>query len=77
MTIEINYFGMIAEVTGCNSERMSVSEGAISDLKGMLVGKYPALKNKDFRMAQNQELVSEDTLLTGQEIALLPPFAGG
>jgi len=77
MTIEINYFGMLAEVTGCSSENIRVSEGAISHLKGILLEKYPELQNKDFRMAQNQELVSEDTLLTGQEIALLPPFAGG
>ena len=27
--------------------------------------------------SQNQELVSMDTELTGQDIALLPPFAGG
>ena len=68
---------MIAEMTGRSSESMKIAEGTIVDLKVILVGKYPGLKNKDFRIAQNQELVSEDTLLTGQEIALLPPFAGG
>tara|TARA_R110002126_G_scaffold21419_8_gene77423 strand:- start:688 stop:921 length:234 start_codon:yes stop_codon:yes gene_type:complete len=77
MIVEINYFGMIAEITGRSSESMKIAEGTIVDLKVILVGKYPGLKNKDFRIAQNQELVSEDTLLTGQEIALLPPFAGG
>ena len=39
--------------------------------------KYPDFKNKDFRIAQNQELVADTALLTGQEIAVLPPFAGG
>jgi len=77
MTIEINYFGMLADVTGCSLENLSVSAVSISDLKGILVKKYPGLQNKDFRIAQNQELVSEGTILTGQEIALLPPFAGG
>jgi len=77
MNIEINYFGMLAEVTGRNSEVLAFSATPVSDLKEFLFQKYPKLQTLDFRIAQNQELVSEDTLLNGQEIALLPPFAGG
>ncbi|APQ16756.1 MoaD/ThiS family protein [Maribacter hydrothermalis] len=77
MTIEIHYFGMLAEVTGSRSEMVVVTAVSIADLKEFLIGKYPDLLNKDFVIAQNQELVSGDTVLTGQEIALLPPFAGG
>ncbi|WP_233357749.1 MoaD/ThiS family protein [Haloflavibacter putidus] len=46
-------------------------------MKQNLFEKYPELQQKDFKIAQNQELVSDETLLTGQEIAVLPPFAGG
>ena len=49
----------------------------MSGLKEALLDKYPDFKNKDFRIAQNQELVADTALLTGQEIAVLPPFAGG
>lgn len=77
MNIEIKYFGMLAEVTGCTSEILELQEVPLSGLKEVLFEKYPELKTKDFRIAQNQELVSDDTKLTGQEIAILPPFAGG
>ncbi|MAO10552.1 MAG: molybdopterin synthase sulfur carrier subunit [Flavobacteriaceae bacterium] len=77
MDIEIKYFGMLAEVTGCSLETLTLSDTSIAHLKTTLFKKYPGLQQKDFRIAQNQELVNEETLLTGQEIAVLPPFAGG
>jgi molybdopterin synthase sulfur carrier subunit len=49
----------------------------ISELLATLNSKYPDLKNKGFQVAQNQELVTESTEITGQELALLPPFSGG
>jgi len=32
---------------------------------------------KDFQVAQNNEIVTKETLVSGTEIALLPPFSGG
>jgi len=77
MIILVKYFGQIAEVTQKNGEQLEVSEGLISELIEQLNSKYDALKTKDFQIAQNQELVSMETELTGAEIALLPPFSGG
>ncbi|SEQ54956.1 molybdopterin synthase subunit MoaD [Hyunsoonleella jejuensis] len=77
MLITIKYFGQIAEVTQKNEEQIEISGGSISELLSTLITKYSDLKNKDFQIAQNQELVDLDTELTGAEIALLPPFAGG
>jgi len=77
MLITIKYFGQIAEVTQKNEEQIEISEGSISELLSTLNTKYSTLKNKDFQIAQNQELVDLDSELTGAEIALLPPFAGG
>lgn len=77
MKIEVNYFGMLAEVTGCTSEKLEFREVSVAELKQSLFEKYPELQQKDFRIAQNQELVSDETLLTGEEIAVLPPFSGG
>lgn len=77
MLITIKYFGQIAEVTQKEEEQLKVSKGSVSGLLNTLNTKYSDLKNKDFQIAQNQELVDLDTELTGAEIALLPPFAGG
>ncbi|SHG55805.1 MoaD/ThiS family protein [Winogradskyella jejuensis] len=77
MQIDIKYFGMLAEITGCDSEKVESEIQTVADLQKVLLDKYPDFKNKDFRIAQNQELVALETKLTGQEIAVLPPFAGG
>ncbi|MFD2726332.1 MoaD/ThiS family protein [Hyunsoonleella rubra] len=77
MQITIKYFGQIAEVTQKEAEQLEVSKGKISELLNILNSKYDGLKHKDFQIAQNQELVTKETVLTGQEIALLPPFSGG
>ena len=77
MHINIKYLGQIAEVTNKKEESLEFSGNLVSDLLVTLYIKYEALKAKDFKIAQNQELVSFETKLTGDEIALLPPFAGG
>jgi molybdopterin synthase sulfur carrier subunit len=77
MHITVKYFGQIAEVTNIEEESLDFSGSLVSELLEVLNEKYNALKNKDFQIAQNQELVSIETELTGAEIALLPPFAGG
>lgn len=77
MHITIKYFGQIAEVTKLDEESLEFSGSLVSELLEKLSKKYSELKNKDFQVAQNQELVSTETELTGAEIALLPPFAGG
>lgn len=77
MTITVKYFGLIAEITDCEKEVISFSKKDVSGFLELLYHKYPSLKTKDFQVAQNQELVSLDTLITGNELALLPPFAGG
>lgn len=77
MLITIKYFGQIAEVTKKNEEQLEVSGNSISELLEQLYSTYAALKNKDFQVAQNQELAELNEKLTGKDIALLPPFAGG
>lgn len=77
MLITVKYFGQIAEFTKTEEESIEFSGRLVSELLDTLNSKYAALKTKDFKIAQNQELVSIETELTGQDIALLPPFAGG
>lgn len=77
MRITVKYFGQIAEVTNKTEETLNVEGTQISDVVKLLNEKYKDLKHKDFQLAQNQELVTKETKLTGNELALLPPFAGG
>jgi len=77
MHITIKYFGQIAEVTQTEEESLEFSGSLVSELLETLHSKYNTLKNKDFQVVQNQELISIETKLTGDDIALLPPFAGG
>ncbi|MBV1924787.1 MAG: MoaD/ThiS family protein [Flavobacteriaceae bacterium] len=77
MNISIKYFGLIAEITQCAHETLIFSESSLNELLAQLYIKYPRLKEKEFQVAQDQELISKETVLTGKELALLPPFAGG
>ncbi len=77
MQIKIKYFGMLTEVTNCQEEIIDFSGIYISELLETLYVKYPSLKNKEFQVAQNQELVPDETKLNSNEIVLLPPFSGG
>ena len=77
MMITIKYLGLLAEATGCNSEEMNFSGTTVSDVKEVLFQKYETLRNKDFQVAQNNELITDKTKVSTLEIALLPPFAGG
>ncbi len=77
MTLQIKYFGLLAEITNCEEEMIEFSKSIVSDLLEDLYLKYPELKQKEFKVAQNHELVSNDSIITKTEIALLPPFSGG
>jgi len=77
MTLNIKYFGLIAEITNCTEETLDFSEGSASFLLDLLFQKYPTLVEIDFQIAQDHEIISKNTMITGSELALLPPFSGG
>lgn len=77
MKLTIKYFGLLAEVTDCVEEHIEFSGTLINDVLEHIYLKYPKLKKTDFQVAQSNHIVSKKTLVSGSEIALLPPFAGG
>ena len=77
MTLTIKYFGQLAEIVSRNEEVINFSGNTISDLLEILFEKYSKLKNVDFQVAQNNQIVNLETKILTNEIALLPPFAGG
>ena len=77
MQLTIKYFGLLAEVTRRSEEQLEFSGRIINELLETIYLKYPKLKEKDFQVAQNNEIVSKNIIIKHTEIALLPPFAGG
>lgn len=78
MKLTINYFGMIAEAVGSSKSDFELRGKNVSDLKNELENTFPELLGMSYQIAVNQKLVLTDTEIKEQdEIAVLPPFAGG
>jgi len=78
MAVTIKYFGAIEEVTGIARESVSLdSSDSLEAIKQQLLSKYPGLEQLSFQIAVNQSLADSATLKNGDEVAFLPPFAGG
>ncbi len=78
MNVTIKYFGLVAEAAA-KSEEILELDGATtaSELKTQCLNGL-AIANKDsVQIAVNQNLDDKITLKDGDEVALLPPFAGG
>ncbi|MBI2281368.1 MAG: MoaD/ThiS family protein [Bacteroidetes bacterium] len=71
---------MIAETIGKQEEKVEIFSQQISValLVELLLKKYPNLNLKSFKIAVNQSVAENAALINeNDEIALLPPFAGG
>lgn len=79
MSIKILYFGVLAEIAGKSNELLEWGEGRnTDDVRKVLFEKYPALREKKFKLAVNQQIINGLTEVpTSADVALLPPFAGG
>ncbi|MEO9485737.1 MAG: MoaD/ThiS family protein [Ekhidna sp.] len=79
MPVTIKYFGAIAEVTGVTEEKVELSEvkNSLEILKSNCLSKYESIGDLSFQLAVNQSLFTSDSLSEGDEVAFLPPFAGG
>ena len=77
--ITVNYFGNIAEAVRSNSETLESKSMSLADLLDLLDSKY-AIAQFPFQVAVNRKIVSKQQDLNisdSDEVALLPPFAGG
>jgi len=75
--MKILFFGMLTEDIGNDEVEIEFSEDTES-LKEILLNRYPALKNRQFMIAVNKQKVNSNIALNiNDEIALIPPFAGG
>lgn len=79
MKIKVKYFGILAEKTQCENQQIKVDVAMrLDEFHHVLLQHHPVLRSSDYILSYNQK-ISEGTevLEEGDEIALLPPFAGG
>jgi len=77
MTISVKYFGAIAEATGKDEEELTIDQQDINTLFDSINSRYD-LNGIDYSIAVNKRIVNQnEAIQSNDEIALLPPFAGG
>lgn len=75
--MKILLFGELTDITKSSSIEIESAKD-VDELKNIVHQKYPSLQNFKYQIAVNISLITENISLTEtDEIALLPPFAGG
>lgn len=81
MMVIIKYFGAVADATQKREEALYLESQwhTVDDLRQQLETQYPDLKGLAYVIAVNQTVIGTGllTLSENDELALLPPFAGG
>lgn len=76
--VEIKYFGLVAERMGREYEIRETALTTIAELQKEMESESFLLHGIPYRIAKNKKLVStESPIEHGDELAFLPPFAGG
>jgi molybdopterin converting factor small subunit len=74
--MEVLLFGLIAEKAGAS--RIAVEAGSLAELHEQLRQRIAGLDGLNYAVAVDRRIVHGEGILTGrEEIAVLPPFAGG
>jgi sulfur-carrier protein len=77
MEVNVLFFGVLAEVSGTNCKHYK-EVNSLCHLRLRIQDDFPEIKHYNFRLAVNNEMVENDPKLNdGDEVALMPPFAGG
>lgn len=78
MKVNVLFWGVLTDVA--QTKKIVIQDvQEVGTLKERLFQKYPKLTAYSHHIAVNQEIVHEDdfVLKDGDEVALLPPYAGG
>jgi len=77
MKVKVRLFGMLSEAATVNSIAMADVDNTDEVLRQLFI-KFPSLEQMQYTISVNHTIYSEKVDLTdGDEIAMLPPFAGG
>jgi sulfur-carrier protein len=77
MKVKVLFFGVLAEISGTECKHYA-DVVSLGDLKLRIIDDFPEIVHYSYRISLNNELIDNDPLLNdGDELALMPPFAGG
>lgn len=77
MNVKVNFYGVLAEVTGCTELTLDKAE-TVQGLIDKLLAIYPGLKTYPYRVCVGQSFAEGNQILeNGTVVSLLPPFSGG
>lgn len=80
MKLKILYFAAVSDLVGRSAEEVDLPVATVAELAAALEARHPELAGRlgPVRFARNAAFASPaDALATGDEIALIPPVAGG
>ena len=81
MEITVKYFGIIADITQKKEEVFLIDNDFLSakELESKIKINYPKILDIKYLIAINKSIISncDSVLYNKDEVALLPPFAGG
>jgi len=77
MEVNVLFFGVLVEITGTNCKHYREVK-SISDLKLRISDDFPEIVHYNFIVSINNKIINNNPDLNdGDEVALMPPFAGG
>ncbi len=77
MEIDVLFFGELADFTEMRRKHYT-GIGSYSDLIHRIGDDFPGIEHYTYKIAVNRTIIIEDPLLLdGDELAFMPPFAGG
>ncbi len=77
MNITVLFFGVLAEVAQTSIKHYR-NVNSFGDLQLKIQDDFPEIIHYNYRISVNHEIINSDPLLNdGDEVALMPPFAGG
>ena len=77
MEVKVLFFGVLSEVAGTGFRHYH-NVKTVNDLKLRIFDDFPEMVHFNYRISVNNEITDSDLILkTGDEVALMPPFAGG
>jgi len=77
MTVKVLFFGVLSEVAGTDCRHYSDVK-SVNDLRLKILDEFPEIENYNYRISLNNEIINRDRHLNdNDEVAMMPPFAGG
>ena len=77
MKVSVLFFGILADIAGTGT-KIYENIKSVDDLRIRISDDFPEIINYNFRISVNNEIIIGNQVLQNRdEVALLPPFAGG